>query len=114
MVWEIHTLGHLQIGTVTSSRLDRSYISPFIRNRPCPCHLDTRRIFPIMPQKDATIDVLKYLKSQLRNLTGPSAIARLTQIHDDTLMDLLPQVGAEDLDQGDLQGGDLASRKWSA
>ena len=33
----------------------------------------------------------------------------LTQIHDDTLMDLLPQVGAEDLDQRDLQGGNLAS-----
>ena len=31
----------------------------------------------------------------------------LTQIHDHTLMDLLPQVGAEDLDQGDLECGDL-------
>lgn len=33
----------------------------------------------------------------------------LTQIHDDTLVDLLPQVRSEDLDQGNLQGGDLAS-----
>lgn len=30
------------------------------------------------------------------------------QVHDDTLMDLLPQVGPEDLDEGDLEGGDLA------
>ena len=31
----------------------------------------------------------------------------LTQIHDHALMDLLPQVGTEDLDQGDLECGDL-------
>mmetsp|Transcript_46858 Transcript_46858/g.74594 ORF Transcript_46858/g.74594 Transcript_46858/m.74594 type:complete len:250 (+) Transcript_46858:1874-2623(+) len=40
-------------------------------------------------------------------------IKDLTQIHDDTLMDLLPQVGAEDLDQRDLQGGNLAMHKDS-
>ena len=32
----------------------------------------------------------------------------LTQVHDDTLVDLLPQVSPEDLDEGDLKGGDLA------
>lgn len=32
----------------------------------------------------------------------------LTEIHDDTLMDLLPQVSPEDLDEGDFQGGDLS------
>lgn len=31
----------------------------------------------------------------------------LTKIHDNALVDLLPQVGTEDLDQGDLQGGDF-------
>jgi len=32
----------------------------------------------------------------------------LTQIHDDTLVDLLPQVSPEDLDERDLEGGNLA------
>lgn len=32
----------------------------------------------------------------------------LTQIHDDALMDLLPQMGSEDLNEGDLKCGDLA------
>ena len=31
-----------------------------------------------------------------------------SQIHDDALVDLLPQVGPEDLDERDLQGRDLA------
>ena len=35
-------------------------------------------------------------------------ISYLTEIHDDALVDLLPQVSAEDLDEGDLQCGDLA------
>mmetsp|Transcript_98960 Transcript_98960/g.262867 ORF Transcript_98960/g.262867 Transcript_98960/m.262867 type:complete len:658 (-) Transcript_98960:4864-6837(-) len=35
-------------------------------------------------------------------------IKDLTQVHDDTLVDLLPQVGSEDLDQRDLERGDLA------
>ena len=30
------------------------------------------------------------------------------QVHDHTLVHLLPQVSPEDLDQGDLEGGDLA------
>ena len=34
-------------------------------------------------------------------------IKDLTQIHDYTFMDLLPQVSTEDLDQTDLQGRDL-------
>lgn len=38
----------------------------------------------------------------------PSIPAYLTQVHNDALMDLLPQVSSEDLDEGDLQGGDLA------
>lgn len=32
----------------------------------------------------------------------------LTQIHDDALMNLLPQVSPEDLNEGDLQRGNLA------
>ena len=32
----------------------------------------------------------------------------LTQVHDDGLVDLLPQVSSEDLDEGDLQRWDLA------
>ena len=32
----------------------------------------------------------------------------LTEIHDNALVDLLPQVSPEDLDEGDLQSGDLA------
>ena len=32
----------------------------------------------------------------------------LTEIHDDALVDLLPEMGAEDLDEGDLESGDLA------
>lgn len=35
-------------------------------------------------------------------------IEDLTQVHDDRLVNLLPQVSAEDLNQGDLQRGDLA------
>mmetsp|Transcript_39335 Transcript_39335/g.83813 ORF Transcript_39335/g.83813 Transcript_39335/m.83813 type:complete len:1257 (-) Transcript_39335:3240-7010(-) len=35
-------------------------------------------------------------------------IEHLAQIHDHTLVDLLPQVRSEDLDQRDLQGGDFA------
>ena len=34
-------------------------------------------------------------------------IEDLAQVHDNTLVDLLPQVRAEDLDEGDLQGRDL-------
>ena len=34
-------------------------------------------------------------------------IKDLTQIHDDTFVDLLPQVGSEDLDEGNLQRGDF-------
>jgi hypothetical protein len=32
----------------------------------------------------------------------------LAQIHDHGLVDLLPQMGSEDLDQGDLERGDLS------
>ena len=32
----------------------------------------------------------------------------LTEIHHNALVDLLPQVSPEDLDEGDLQSGDLA------
>lgn len=32
----------------------------------------------------------------------------LTEIHDNALMDLLPQVSPEDLNEGDLQCGDFA------
>lgn len=38
----------------------------------------------------------------------PSIQAHLTQVHNDALVDLLPQVSSEDLDKRDLQGGDLA------
>jgi hypothetical protein len=37
-----------------------------------------------------------------------SILAYLTQIHNDALMDLLPQVSSEYLDERDLQRGDLA------
>lgn len=40
--------------------------------------------------------------------SSPSILAHLTQIHHDALMDLLPQVSSEDLDERDLQCGDLA------
>lgn len=33
---------------------------------------------------------------------------RSLQVHDYTFVHLLPQVGPEDLDEGDLEGGDLA------
>lgn len=36
------------------------------------------------------------------------AVAYLTEIHDDALMNLLPQVSSEDLNEGDLEGWDLA------
>lgn len=38
----------------------------------------------------------------------PSILAHLTQVHNDALVDLLPQVSSEDLDERDLQCGDLA------
>ena len=34
--------------------------------------------------------------------------SHLTEVHDDALVYLLPQVSPEDLDQGDLECGDLA------
>lgn len=37
----------------------------------------------------------------------------LTEIHDNALMNLLPQVSPEDLNEGDLQCGDLAVHKDS-
>lgn len=37
----------------------------------------------------------------------------LTEIHDDALMNLLPQVSPEDLNERDLQRGDLAVHKDS-
>lgn len=37
----------------------------------------------------------------------------LTKIHDNALMNLLPQVSPEDLNEGDLQRGDLAVHKDS-
>lgn len=39
---------------------------------------------------------------------SPSPPPHLTQVHDDALVDLLPQVGTEDLDKGDLQCGNFA------
>lgn len=38
----------------------------------------------------------------------PLIQAHLTQVHNDALVDLLPQVSSEDLDERDLQRGDLA------
>lgn len=38
----------------------------------------------------------------------------LTKIHDNALMNLLPQVSPEDLNEGDLQCGDLAVHKDSS
>ena len=35
-------------------------------------------------------------------------VKHLAEIHDDALVDLLPQVSPEDLNEGDLQRGDLA------
>ena len=32
-------------------------------------------------------------------------VSYLTQVHDNTLVNFLPQVSSEDLDQGDLEGG---------
>lgn len=40
--------------------------------------------------------------------TNQANTAHLTQIHDNALMDLLPQVSSENLDEGNLQRGDLA------
>lgn len=37
----------------------------------------------------------------------------LTEIHDNALVNLLPQVSPEDLNEGDLQCGDLAVHKDS-
>lgn len=37
----------------------------------------------------------------------------LTQVHNDTFVDLLPQMGSEDLNQTDLQRGDLAVHEYS-
>lgn len=37
----------------------------------------------------------------------------LTEIHDNALMNLLPQVSPEDLNEGDLQRGDLAMHEDS-
>ena len=44
----------------------------------------------------------------MQHLTLTPTDTDLTQIHDDTLVDLLPQVSPEDLDERDLEGGDLA------
>ena len=43
-------------------------------------------------------------------IKNPSRVLNphLAKIHYNTLMDLLPQVSTEDLDQGDLQGGNFA------
>ena len=35
-------------------------------------------------------------------------VEHLAQIHHHTLVDLLPQMGSEDLDEGDLEGGNFA------
>lgn len=40
--------------------------------------------------------------------TNQANTAHLTQIHDNALVDLLPQVSSENLDEGNLQGGDFA------
>ena len=32
----------------------------------------------------------------------------LAEVHDDTLVDLLPEMSSENLDEGDLEGGNLA------
>lgn len=40
--------------------------------------------------------------------TNQANTAHLTQIHDNALMDLLPQVSSENLDEGNLQRGDFA------
>lgn len=51
-------------------------------------------------------DIGKEVDDQQRNVEGRRA--HLTQVHDDGLVDLLPQVSAEDLDEGDLERRDLA------
>lgn len=38
----------------------------------------------------------------------------LTKIHDDALVNLLPQVGPKDLNEGDLQCGDLSVHEDSS
>lgn len=38
----------------------------------------------------------------------------MTEIHDNALMDFLPQVSPEDLNEGDLQSGDLAVHEDSS
>lgn len=40
--------------------------------------------------------------------TNQTNVAHLTQIHDNALVDLLPQVSSENLDEGNLQRGDFA------
>lgn len=37
----------------------------------------------------------------------------LTQIHNNRLMDLLPQMGTEDLDEGDLEGRNFAVQEYT-
>lgn len=37
----------------------------------------------------------------------------LAQVHDDRLVDLLPQMGTEELDQADLERRDLAVHKYT-
>lgn len=41
-------------------------------------------------------------------------VVYLTEIHDDALMNLLPQVSPEDLNEGDLEGWDLAVHEDSS
>lgn len=46
--------------------------------------------------------------STCHSLTWTAWRAHLTKIHDDALVNLLPQVSSEDLNEGDLQCRDLA------
>ena len=46
--------------------------------------------------------------TQLQRSQQQALATYLAQVHDHRLVDLLPQVGTHDLDEGDLERGDLA------
>lgn len=66
------------------------------------------------PKQEATPDISDagWLTKQFT--ASRTRYTNLTKIHDDALMNLLPQVSPEDLNQGDLQCGDLAVHKDSS
>lgn len=48
------------------------------------------------------------------NLSNFNKCVYLTEIHDNALMDFLPQVSSEDLDQRDLEGWDFTMHEDSS